>query len=82
MFKQGVPVMRMRDDDGHQAMIQCGKAWNRVKKSQHRLWSDWTMEIGPALMKARAEAMSVAETNRPGDGGHALTSASTFQGDQ
>jgi hypothetical protein len=57
--------MRMRDDDGHHAMIRCGKAWNRVKSHQQRLWSDWTMGIGPALMKARAEAMSVAETNRP-----------------
>jgi hypothetical protein len=57
--------MRMRDDDGHQAMLRCGKAWKRVKDHQTRLWSDWTMEIGPALMKARAEAMSVAETNRP-----------------
>ena len=57
--------MRMRDDDGHHAMLRCGKAWNRVKSHQTKLWSDWTMEIGPALMKARAEAMSVAETNRP-----------------
>jgi hypothetical protein len=57
--------MRMRDDDGHQAMLRCGKAWKRVKSHQMRLWSDWTLEIGPALMKARAEAMSVAETNRP-----------------
>jgi hypothetical protein len=46
-------------------MMRCTKAWKRVKSHQTKLWSDWTMEIGPALMKARAEAMSVAETNRP-----------------
>jgi len=57
--------MRMRDDDGHHAMLAAGKAWKRVKLSQKRLWSDWTMEIGPGLMKARAEAMSVADTNQP-----------------
>jgi len=57
--------MRMRDDAGHAAMIQCGKAWKRVKSHQTKLWSDWTLIIGPALMKARAEAMSIAETNRP-----------------
>jgi len=57
--------MRMRDESGHQAMLRCGKAWKRVKTHQTRLWSDWTLEIGPALMKARAEAMSIAETNRP-----------------
>jgi hypothetical protein len=45
--------------------MRCTKAWKRVKSHQTKLWSDWTMEIGPALMKARAEAMSVAETNRP-----------------
>jgi hypothetical protein len=57
--------MRMRDDDGHHAGLRADKAWGRVKKGQQRMWSDWTMEIGPFLMKARAEAMSVAETNRP-----------------
>jgi hypothetical protein len=57
--------MRMRDEAGHQAMLRCGKAWKRVKTHQTRLWSDWTLEIGPALMKARAEAMAIAETNRP-----------------
>src|SRR5262245_38376047 len=57
--------MPMRDEAGHQAMLRCGKAWKRVKSHQTKLWSDWTMEIGPALMKARAEAMSVAGTNQP-----------------
>ena len=57
--------MKMRDEDGHQAMLETGRAWRRVKGGQQRLWSDWTMVIGPGLMKARAEAMSVAGTNRP-----------------
>src|SRR5262249_12425188 len=57
--------MRMRDESGHQAMLRCGKEWKRVKTDQTRLWSDGTLERGPALMKARAEAMSIAETNRP-----------------
>jgi hypothetical protein len=55
----------MRDEAGHQAMLRCGKAWKRVKSHQTKLWSDWTMEIGPALMKARAEAMHLAGTNQP-----------------
>lgn len=57
--------MQMRDIAGHQAMLQCRKAWKRVKANQSKLWSDWTMEIGPALMKARTEAMAVAHTNQP-----------------
>jgi hypothetical protein len=48
-----------------QAMLAAGKAWKEIKKGQERLWSDWTMVIGPALMKARAEAMSIAQTNQP-----------------
>jgi hypothetical protein len=55
----------MRDEDGHQAMLQAGKAWKLIKTGQERLWRDWTMVIGPALMKARAEAMYIAQTNQP-----------------
>src|SRR5262245_54911433 len=57
--------MRMRDDDGHHAGLRAGKAWGRVKKEQQRMWSDRTMEIGPFLAKARAEAMAIAGTNQP-----------------
>ena len=42
-----------------------GKKWRSHKKDQARSWSDWTMTWGPALEKARAEAMAVAETNQP-----------------
>jgi hypothetical protein len=55
----------MRDEDGHQAMLRAGKAWKQIKIGQERLWRDWTMVIGPALMKARAEAMYIAQTNQP-----------------
>ena len=57
--------MRMRDDDGHHAMLAAGKAWAEIKESRKRTWSDYTMIIGPALTKARAEAMARAETNQP-----------------
>jgi hypothetical protein len=55
----------MRDDDGHQAMLAAGKAWGKIKAAQAKVWSDWTMVIGPGLSKARAEAMAIAQTNQP-----------------
>ena len=57
--------MRMRDPADHKAMLAAGAAWLRIKKSAKRNWSDWTMTIGPALMRARSEAMAVAYTNKP-----------------
>jgi Holliday junction resolvase-like predicted endonuclease len=53
----------MRDEDGHRAMLAAGKAWR--KAGRQLLWSDWTLVIGPALMKARAEAVAIAGTNQP-----------------
>jgi len=57
--------MRMRDEDGHHAMLEASKAWRRIKTGQVRLWSDWTLVVGPGLIKARAEAMWIAQTNVP-----------------
>lgn len=57
--------MRMRDEDGHEAGLRAGKAWERIKSGNRRTWLDWTMEIGPWLVKARVEAMALAKTNRP-----------------
>ena len=57
--------MKMRDAADHKAMTEAGKAWLRIKKSAQRNWSDWTMTIGPALMRARSEAMAIAGTNQP-----------------
>ena len=71
--------MRMRDDDGHHAMLEAGKAWKRVKDSEKRLWSDWTMVIGPGLMKARAEAMSTAGTNTPKGRGYNTAMAALLE---
>jgi hypothetical protein len=73
--------MRMRDDDGHRAMLEAGKAWTRVKTSQARLWSDWTMIIGPGLMKARAEAMATCNTptSRPIGRGYNTAMASLLE---
>jgi hypothetical protein len=61
----------MRDDDGHKAMLAASKAWNRVKERQTKLWHDWTLVIGPALLKARTEAMWIAGTNQPMGKGYA-----------
>lgn len=66
--------MRMRDDDGHHAMLKAGKAWKRVRESSKRLWSDWTMEICPGLVKARAEAQSISN-NTSGKGYNTAMSA-------
>jgi hypothetical protein len=55
----------MHDDDGHQAMLETGKAWQRIKTGQSKLWSDWTLVVGPGLVKARAEAMRSAGSNQP-----------------
>ena len=57
--------MRMRDEDGHQAMLKAGKELKRVLKETKRTWSGWTMTIGTGLLKARAEAMARANTNIP-----------------
>ena len=57
--------MKMRDEDGHEAGLRAGKAWERIKSGNRRTWLDWTTEIGPWLVKARVEAMALAKTNRP-----------------
>ena len=57
--------MKMRDEADHKAMLAAGAAWLRIKKHAKRNWSDWTMTIGPALMRARSEAMAIAYTNKP-----------------
>jgi hypothetical protein len=60
----------MRDEDGHKAMLAAGKKWREVKASAKRMWSDWTTVIGPGLVKARAEAMALAHTNKPAGKGY------------
>ena len=47
------------------ALTAAGKAWKRVKSASKRMWSDWTMAIGPGLIKARTQAMFMAEVNEP-----------------
>jgi hypothetical protein len=54
----------MQDEGGHRAMVEAGKTWSQIKDDRVRHCSDWTMIIGPALMKARAEAMAIAGTNQ------------------
>jgi len=58
-------IMRMRDEDSHEAGLRAGKAWERIKSGSRRTWLDWTTEIGPWLVKARGEAMAMGQTNRP-----------------
>jgi hypothetical protein len=57
--------MRMREDGDHRAMLEAGKAWLRIKKSGQRNFADWTMVIGPALVRARHEAMAISGANAP-----------------
>jgi hypothetical protein len=60
----------MRDEDGHNAMLVAGGEWRRIKMATKRMWSGWTTKIGPALVKARAEAMAIACTNKPAGKGY------------
>jgi hypothetical protein len=57
--------MRMREDGDHRAMLEAGKAWVRIKRSGQRVFADWTMVIGPALVRARHEAMAISGANAP-----------------
>lgn len=65
--------MRMRDEDGHRAMLEAGKAWTSIKKATMRVWSQWTTVVGPGLVKARAEAMAINHVNKPGGRGYNTT---------
>ena len=64
--------MRMRDSEGHAAMLAAGKAWKRVDGVARQMWTDWTTKIGPGLVKARAEAMAIASTNKPEGKGYSM----------
>jgi hypothetical protein len=57
-------AMKMRDDAGHEAMLEAGNAWQRIVQGQTKLWSDWKV-IGSALDKARHEAQALAKSNQP-----------------
>src|ERR1700730_4411959 len=70
----------MFDERGHRMMFEAGKAWERVKAGQVRLWSEWTTVIGPGLMEARTEAMSIAKTNTPRGGGYNTVMSSLLAG--
>jgi hypothetical protein len=49
-------------------------AWQRVKKAQTRMWSDW-MTIGEGLLEGRRWAMQQAGTNRPEGKGYTVAFA-------
>src|SRR5271167_3126820 len=57
--------MRIRDEEGHRAMQAAGKAWRAIKITSMRTWTDWTQVVGPGLMKAREEALSVSDSKAP-----------------
>ena len=57
--------MRIRDEEGHRAMQAAGKAWKAIKITSMRTWTDWTEVVGPGLMKAREEALSVSDSKAP-----------------
>jgi hypothetical protein len=46
------------------AVVAGRKAWERLKKGSRTTFADW-LTVGTALLAGRAEAMRVAETNRP-----------------
>jgi hypothetical protein len=69
----------MRDEDGHQAMLAAGKEWRAVKTAVKKMWSRWTTVIGPALVKARAEAMAIAFTNKPSGKGYNVAMSGLLQ---
>jgi hypothetical protein len=62
---KGDDDMKMRNENAHQNMLRAGKAWQRIKQTATRDWSDWTAVIGPALVLARNEAMDLAQKNEP-----------------
>jgi hypothetical protein len=58
-------AVRMRDEKDHDAMLGAAEAWREIKATSRQLWAKWTTVIGPALAKARAEAMYTAGANQP-----------------
>ena len=58
-------MTKMRDPEGHRAMQAAGKAWRAIKITSMRTWTDWTQVVGPGLMKAREEALSVSDSKAP-----------------
>ena len=65
--------MRMPDEAGHRACLPARKALERVSHGQCLLWSDWTVEIGPWLVRARAKAMAEARPLQPIGRGAAMS---------
>jgi len=67
-MKEKRPPASPPANDLHNALTEAGKAWKRVKDYDKRRWNDWTMVIGPGLVKAKAEATRLA--GRPDGGGY------------
>jgi hypothetical protein len=57
--------MKMSSDSDHEVMVSAAQAWSEIKGASQQLWPMWVTKIGPALAKARAEAMVLAKTNQP-----------------
>lgn len=49
-------------------------AWQRVKKTQARMWGEW-MTIGEGLLEGRRWAMQMAGTNKPEGKGYVVAYA-------
>jgi hypothetical protein len=49
----------------HRALRGAAKAWGRVKKLGQKMWVEFTAEIGPPLVAARALAMRQAKAQLP-----------------
>jgi hypothetical protein len=55
----------MRDEDDHRALLDAAKAWKQIKPTGQKLWNAWTSQVGPALAKARAEALDISGAAKP-----------------
>jgi len=44
-------VLRIEDEKGHRAMHAAAKAWNAIRASTAKTWTEWTEVIGPGLEK-------------------------------
>ena len=71
--------MRTIDEDVDAALTAAGKAWKRVRAANKRMWSDWTMAIGPGLIKARTQAMFMAEVNDPSGKGYNMAMSALLE---
>src|SRR5437016_5876248 len=60
----------MDNDADHRAALHAGRVWRRIETKERRRWSEWTVDIGPPLLKARLQAKADAGVEQPISGGY------------